>query len=278
MTPNSEVVSQNVAFALQEDIGTGDVTVLLIPETRTLKAEIISREDMVLCGRPWADKVFNLIDKTLSVNWLYNDGMLIAKNNVLCRIEGSARSILTAERTALNFLQTLSATSTKVHHFSKVLNGTNTRLLDTRKTIPGMRHAQKYAVFCGGGLNHRQGLFDAFLIKENHIAASGSIAKAIRAARAINPDILLEIEVENLEEFREALECKPDRIMLDNFNLTDIEAAVAIRKEKKCELEVSGGLGFNALAEIAKLGVEYVSVGELTKSIQAIDLSLLIRG
>lgn len=276
MKVNPEIVEQNVKFALKEDIGSGDVTAGLILESEIISAQIICRENMVLCGQQWVDAVFKTVDPNLKLEWLVIDGMHATAGSTICIIKGIAAHILTAERTALNFLQTLSATSTRAYHFVTALKDSKTKLLDTRKTLPGLRHAQKYAVYCGGGVNHRHGLYDAYLIKENHILACGSIQNAIEKARQLNPNLLLEIEVENLSEFEEAMAFEPDRIMLDNFNLVDIEKAVSLRSNKKIEIEVSGGVDLNSLASFAKTGVDFVSVGAITKSIQAIDLSLLI--
>lgn len=270
-------VQVDVTQALQEDVGTGDVTAALLPEHLMAEAEIISREPMLICGQPWVNEVFNQIDKNIKLNWQVTEGTWLAKPTTLCRISGPARSMLTAERAALNFLQTLSATATQTYRYVEQLKGTNTRLLDTRKTLPGLRVAQKYAVTCGGGVNHRMGLYDAFLIKENHIKACGSVAKAIALARQTQNNILVETEVETLDELREALAAKPDRILLDNFSLEMLTEAVRINQSNQCTLEASGGINLENIAKIAASGVDFISVGAITKSIQAIDLSLLIR-
>lgn len=270
-------VKSEVASALREDIGSGDVTAALLPEHLMADAEIISREPMLVCGQPWVDEVFHQVDPQIQLHWQVSEGEYLAEPVTLCRLQGPVRGILTAERTALNFLQTLSATATKTHRYVQQLQGTKTRLLDTRKTLPGLRLAQKYAVACGGGTNHRIGLYDAFLIKENHIKACGSIAHAIALARQSHQHLFIEVEVETLEELREALVAQPDRILLDNFSKKMLEEAVKIRQSFDCSLEISGGVGFEHIAELARLGVDYISVGALTKSIQAIDLSLLIR-
>lgn len=267
----------DVTRALEEDIGSGDVTAALIPSELQVLAVILSREPMLVCGRPWVDSVFSEVDKRIQVDWLVDEGSWQDAPTTLCEIRGSARSILTAERTAMNFLQTLSGTATTTHHYLTHLQGYTTRLLDTRKTLPGLRYAQKYAVACAGATNHRFGLYDAYLIKENHIVACGSIAIAIARARVLHPDLLVEVEVENLEELREALDSAPDRIMLDNFSLDMIKAAVLMNQSYKTALEVSGGIDLTTIASIAQTGVDYVSVGSITKSVQAIDLSLLIR-
>ena len=227
--------------------------------------------------RPWVNAVFNQIDTQIEVEWKVSEGEWLDSPATLCTVHGPARAILTAERTVLNFLQTLSATATQTHYYVEKLKGTQTRLLDTRKTIPGLRLAQKYAVTCGGGVNHRMGLYDAFLIKENHIKACGSVAHAISLARQTNKHLLVEIEVETLDELHQALKAHPDRILLDNFSLEMLEKAVRMNQPKYCELEASGGINFDTIAAVARTGVDFISVGAITKSIQAIDLSLLIR-
>ncbi len=277
MLPVPDTLMFDVRRALDEDIRTGDVTAALLPEDQWVDGVIISREPMVICGRPWVDAVFSSIDASIEVQWLVDEGAWLDKPSTLCRIHGKARSILTAERTALNFMQTLSATATQTREYVQALQGYKTRLLDTRKTLPGLRLAQKYAVSCAGGVNHRLGLHDAFLIKENHIAACGSIREAIARARSENLHLLVEVEVENLEQLQEALEAKPDRIMLDNFTLPLLHSAVAMT-QSRCELEASGGIDLSSLAQVAQTGVDYVSVGAITKSIRAIDLSLLLQG
>lgn len=271
-------IQSQVASALEEDIGSGDVTAALLPMNQRAKAEIISREPMVVCGQSWVNEVFRQIDEEISVSWLVNEGEWLDSPATLCSIQGSTRHLLTAERTALNFLQTLSATATHTHVFVQRLAGTKARLLDTRKTIPGLRLAQKYAVHCGGGINHRMGLYDAFLIKENHIKACGSVAKAIELARQTHQKLLIEVEVETLDELQEAIKARPDRILLDNFDLDMLTEAVKLNQPKHCELEASGGINRYNITAIAHTGVDYISIGAITKSIQAIDLSLLIRG
>lgn len=277
MILNTICLSSDVTRALDEDIGTGDVSAALLPSDLSAEAEIISREPMLVCGKPWVDEVFRRINPSIQLNWLVNDGDWLAEPATLCRINGLAKDILTAERSALNFLQTLSGTATKTYHYVQQLKGTNVRLLDTRKTLPGLRYAQKYAVTCGGGTNHRMGLYDAFLIKENHIKACGSISKAIESARAYNHNLLIEVEVETIEELHEALASLPDRVLLDNFTLDMLQEAVAINQPRRCYLEASGGIDLATLKTVAETGVDYISVGSITKSIQAIDLSLLIR-
>lgn len=277
MIPVPDTLMFDVRRALDEDIRTGDVTAALLPEGKWVDGVIISREPMVVCGRPWVDAVFSAIDAAIEVEWLVEEGAWLDTPATLCRLHGLARSILTAERTALNFLQTLSATATQTRVYLQALLGSQTRLLDTRKTLPGLRLAQKYAVACAGGVNHRLGLYDAFLIKENHIAACGSIREAIASARVLNPHLLVEVEVENLAQLQEALEAKPDRIMLDNFSLPLLQQAVDI-SQSRCELEASGGIDLSTIGAVAQTGVDYISVGSMTKSIRAIDLSLLLQG
>ncbi len=267
----------DVQRALAEDIGTGDVTAQLLPAEQWVDAEIISREPMLVCGQAWVDAVFSEIDRDIQVVWLVAEGSWQGSATTLCKIQGQVRGILTAERTALNFLQTLSGTATQTHTYLRQLQGYSTTLLDTRKTLPGLRQAQKYAVACAGGVNHRMGLYDAFLIKENHIKACGSVTAAITLARASNQALFVEIEVESLEQLQEALGAKPDRIMLDNFTLEMIVAAVKMNSPKICEIEVSGNVDLNRIDALAKTGVDYISVGSLTKSVRAIDLSLRVR-
>lgn len=271
----ADILSE-VRSALAEDLGEGDVTAALLPEDLVVEAKIISREPMLLCGCPWVAAVFAEISPEIELHWYAEEGAWLAEPAVLCHLKGQARAILTAERAALNFLQTLSATATQTYQYLVKLKDSKTRLLDTRKTLPGLRRAQKYAVACAGGVNHRMGLYDAFLIKENHIKACGSVTKAIERARQLRSDLLLEIEVETLDELQEALAAKPDRILLDNFSMAMLREAVLINQAYHCELEASGGIDLITIEEIAKIGVDYISVGAITKSIQAIDLSLLI--
>ncbi len=273
--PDALAVEADVRRALAEDIGDGDVTARLLPPEQRCEAAIVTREDMVLCGRDWAEACFRALDPGVTIEWLHADGARVVADTRLCRIEGAGRGIVSAERSALNFLQTLSGTATTTRRYADALTHTRTRVLDTRKTLPGLRVAQKYAVRCGGGMNHRIGLFDAVLIKENHIAAAGSIAAAIANARAVAGSRMVEIEVESLREFDAALAARPDRIMLDELNDADVEEAVR-RNGGRVELEVSGGVSFERLGEIAALGVDFVSVGSLTKHLRAIDLSLRV--
>ncbi|HQW82354.1 MAG: carboxylating nicotinate-nucleotide diphosphorylase [Rhodanobacteraceae bacterium] len=273
--PEASVIEVDVRRALAEDIGDGDLTARLLPPEQRCEAEIITRNDMVLCGRDWADACFRALDPSVTIEWLHADGARLSADTRLCRIEGAARGIVSAERSALNFLQTLSGTATTTRRYADALAHSKTRVLDTRKTLPGLRMAQKYAVRCGGGMNHRVGLFDAILIKENHIAAAGSIAAVIANARKIAGKYMVEVEVESLHEFDSALAAGPDRIMLDELSDADVREAVR-RNGGRVELEVSGGVSFERLDEIAALGVDFVSVGALTKHLRAIDLSLRV--
>lgn len=266
-------IAANVSAALVEDIGSGDITAQLIPVEKQARARVITREPMVLAGRLWFEATFMAVDPTLQVVWQVEEGQLAQANATLVEVTGSARSLLTAERPALNFLQTLSATATATRHLLALIADTGTRLLDTRKTLPGLRVAQKYAVLVGGGHNHRLGLYDAFLIKENHIHAAGSILAAVAAARQQAPGRLVEVEVETLEELEQALQAKADRIMLDNFDLDTMRTAVGIAKGR-AELEASGGVDHTRIRAIAETGVDFISVGTITKDIKAIDLSM----
>ena len=267
-------LNQTVKFALAEDVGDADITAELIDSKNTATAEVITREAAVICGQPWVDEVFRQVDPKVKIEWQINEADLVEAERPLLRVSGLARSILTAERPALNFLQTLSGTATATHRYAQLISHTNARLLDTRKTIPGLRHAQKYAVSKGGGENHRMGLYDAFLIKENHILACGSINNAINRARQLYPDRRVEVEVENLDEFHKAVDAEPDWIMLDNFPLEDMLKAVA-SANRGIKLEASGGIEEDDdLISIAETGVDFVSIGALTKHCQAIDLSM----
>lgn len=274
--PDLNDILDDVRRALAEDIGTGDVTSLLLPHNLSVEAKIICREPMLVCGQAWVDAVFAEVDPEIKLVWQVKEGDWLSGAQTLCHIYGHARHILTAERTALNFMQILSATATQTHHYLQRLKGYQTRILDTRKTIPGLRGAQKYAVSCAGGLNHRFGLYDAYLIKENHIKACGSIKNAVLEARKHQQGLLVEVEVETLEELTEAYTAQPDRILLDNFTLEMLKKAVELNQPKRCELEASGGIDLKNLEDIAQTGVDYISTGSLTKSIKAIDLSLLI--
>jgi len=260
---------------LAEDIGTGDITAAIIPEATYAEAEVITREDMVLCGQAWFDAVFKQLNPDIQIDWQVYDGDNVAKNTLLCKLQGSARALLTGERTALNLLQTLSATATVARQYAEAVKGTNCKVLDTRKTIPALRDAQKYAVKCGGCYNHRIGLYDGVLIKENHIMAAGSIAKAVQTARELST-VAVEVEVESLEQLQEALAAAPDRIMLDNFSLDDLRTAVALT-QGSAELEASGNIDLTNIRTIADTGVDFISIGALTKHIKAVDLSMRIK-
>jgi nicotinate-nucleotide pyrophosphorylase (carboxylating) len=267
---------EQVARALREDIGSGDVTAKLIPAGQHAHARVLCREHAIICGGPWFDATFHQLDPAVRISWHVREGAAVAADTVLCELEGPARPILTGERTALNYLQLLSATATQTSAYVEALTGTGAQILDTRKTIPGLRTAQKYAVRCGGGANHRIGLYDMVLIKENHIAAAGSIAAAISAARAHAGRRKVEVEVENLEQLDQALAAAADIIMLDNFTLEQLRAAVMRNHAhvKPALLEASGGVSLDSIRAIAATGVDYISVGAITKHIRAIDLSM----
>ena len=268
----SDIIAQ-VKQALAEDIGTDDITASLIPADHQAKAKVITREAAIVCGRPWVDEVMRQVDPRIGITWHAQEGELATPDSVLFSLEGPARSLLTAERTALNFFQCLSGTATLCRHYADLVAGTAVKLLDTRKTLPGLRTAQKYAVAIGGCYNHRIGLFDAFLIKENHITACGSINRAIQQARQTAPSKRVEVEVETLAELNEALSAGADIIMLDDFSLADIRTAVQINTHR-AKLEVSGGVDESTLRQIAETGVDYISIGSLTKHCRAIDLSM----
>lgn len=274
-------IELTVRQALAEDLGhlpleQGDITASLIPASQQAKATIISREDCVFCGSAWLTEVFRQLSAEVQVQWFVQDGDKVTANSILCELTGPARILLTGERTALNFIQSLSGTATTTALYVSLLEGSSTRLLDTRKTLPGMRLAQKYAVACGGGKNHRLGLYDAFLIKENHIAAAGSIDNAVSIARQNFPGKPVEVEVEDLIEFEQALKAGADIIMLDNFHIADIQQAVSLNKGQ-AKLEVSGNITAEALRSLSSTGVDYISSGALTKNLQAIDLSMRLR-
>ena len=271
--PDPHAVTENVRAALAEDIGDGDITAALVAPDARARARIITREAAVVCGRPWVDEVFRQVDAAVRISWKCDDGERVAAGATLYELEGPAQALLTGERTALNFLQLLSGTATRCATFAALLDGLPTRLLDTRKTIPGLRVAQKYAVRCGGGRNHRIGLFDAFLVKENHIAACGSIAAAITTARRNAPGKPVEVEVETLSQLEEALAAGVDSVLLDNFDLEGMRRAVAITAGR-AKLEASGGVSESSLRAIAETGVDYISMGTLTKDCKAIDLSM----
>lgn len=280
MQPKKEWINDleaSVKIALDEDIGSGDITAELIPADRTATARIITREQAIISGQAWVNEVFKQVDPSVVVEWHVGDGQQVEANSTLFTLTGNARSLLTGERCALNFLQLLSGTATTCFNYANIVKSTQVKLLDTRKTIPGLRTAQKYAVTCGQCYNHRIGLYDAFLIKENHINACGSIAQAISTARSNHPSKPVEVEVENLEELNQALNAKADIIMLDNFSLDDMRTAVQLTKELtqgKTKLEASGGVTDITLLPIAETGVDYISIGALTKDCKAIDLSM----
>ena len=266
---------------LHEDIGSGDLTAELIPETAVIEAAIVTREPMTMAGRPWVDEIYRQLDPRVEIDWMHDDGEVLEAGTLLCRLRGPARPILSGERGALNILQTLSATATITAAYVDAVAGTGCRILDTRKTLPGLRFAQKHAVRCGGGTNHRIGLFDAVLIKENHIVGAGGIGAAISAARARYPEKPVEVEVESLDELREALTAKAERIMLDNFSVEALRGAVAINRDEgdpPAELEASGSLTIEGVRDVAATGVNFISVGALTKNVQAIDLSMRFEG
>ncbi|KUM41572.1 carboxylating nicotinate-nucleotide diphosphorylase [Pseudomonas sp. EpS/L25] len=271
----AQVVTENVAAALREDIGSGDLTAGLIPERQSARARIITREAAVVAGTAWVDEVFRVLDPRVAVSWQVRDGDRVAPDQVLFELQGPARALLTGERSALNFLQLLSGTATRCRHYADLVQDTAVKLLDTRKTLPGLRRAQKYAVTCGGCHNHRIGLFDAFLIKENHIAACGGIAQAVTTARQLAPGRPVEVEVEDLGELEQALAAGADIVMLDELSLADMRTAVALTAGR-AKLEASGGVNEATLLGIAQTGVDYISIGTLTKDVKAIDLSMRI--
>lgn len=266
---------ETVQNALQEDIGSGDITAQLIPTENWAKAQIISREPAIICGIPWVDEVFRQLDERVTLSWQVQEGEHVQADQILLYLTGPARPLLTGERTALNFLQLLSGTATQTNHYVQKLKGTSTQLLDTRKTLPGLRRAQKYAVHCGGGSNHRLGLYDAFLIKENHIMAAGSLSQAVTQARLLAPHLPVEVEVETLTQITEALAVQVDSLLLDNFTLPQLRQAVEL-VQKRAKLEASGGVNLNTVRTIAETGVDFISIGAITKHVQAIDLSMRI--
>jgi nicotinate-nucleotide pyrophosphorylase (carboxylating) len=269
-----DVIAENVRHALEEDIGSGDLTAALIPATEVARAHVVTKEDAVMCGTAWFTEAFRQVDARIRVEWKARDGDSVRTGQTLCQIEGQARSLLSAERTALNFLQTLSGTATAARRYVEAVKGTRAVILDTRKTLPGLRLAQKYAVRCGGAQNHRIGLYDGILIKENHIAAAGSIAAAVRAAQATAPaGVFIEVEVENLEELREAISAGPERILLDDFKLDDIRQAV-LENRGRAKLEISGGVTLATIRALAETGVDYISSGDITKNMRVVDLSM----
>lgn len=260
---------------IAEDVGSGDLTALIIPEHQQATASVITREDMIMCGRAWFEAVFSRLDKQTVINWKVREGDRVNAGETLCQLTGNARTLLTGERAALNLLQTLSATATLAQRYAQAVAGLNVKVLDTRKTLPGLRQAQKYAVRCGGCHNHRFGLYDGILIKENHILAAGSIALALEKARALHSGVPIEIEVETLDELSQALTAGAERILLDNFSPEQLGTAVR-HNAKRAKLEVSGNVSLENIRSIAETGVDYISVGALTKNVQAVDLSMRI--
>lgn len=277
MIPLPPDLSAQVAAALREDIGTGDITAHLVPATQQVRGAVVTREPAVLCGTAWVQETFRQLDPAIRVSWQAQDGEQVAADQTLFELEGSARPVLTGERTALNFLQLLSATATAARAFTQAIAGTGCEILDTRKTIPGLRTAQKYAVRCGGARNHRMGLYDQVLIKENHIAAAGSLTAAIQAGRrAAAGAAKVEVEVETLEEFAAALAAGPDIILLDEFSLADMRTAVALNKahQRPVKIEASGSVSLQTVRQVAETGVDYISIGGITKHVRAVDLSM----
>ena len=275
-----QAIGPTVAAALAEDVGSGDLTAALVDEDAVVGASIIPREPLVLAGHPWATEVFRQLDERIQVDWYVEDGQRADADDVICKLVGPARPLLTGERTALNFLQTLSGTATATARYVAAVEGTRARVLDTRKTLPGLRLAQKYAVRCGGGHNHRAGLYDAILIKENHARSAGSITAALRRAQDAAAEVMIEVEVESLVELREALDAGAGRILLDNFSLDDLREAVRINADYgyvAAELEASGNVDLETIRDIAATGVDFISTGALTKNVRAIDLSMLFR-
>jgi nicotinate-nucleotide pyrophosphorylase (carboxylating) len=274
--PGAELIAADVTRAFAEDIGTGDATADLLPANARATAILTCREDAVLAGAAWFDACFRRLDPAVDIQWQAADGDRIAPGSRICRLQGNARALVTAERSALNFLQLLSATATVTAAYVRAIEGTRTRVLDTRKTLPGLRLAQKYAVRCGGGVNHRVGLYDAILVKENHIIAAGGIAEAVHAGRASHPDLLLEVEVENIDELGQAIDAGADRVMLDNFSPEALVEAVRFA-DGRVSLEVSGNVELDTIRAIAETGVDYISSGALTKHVRAIDFSLRLQ-
>lgn len=270
---SADQIAADVARALAEDLGNGDLTAALVPEDAPSAATVICREAAVVCGTAWFDAVFRQLDLAVRIEWTVRDGDRVAPGHLLCRLSGRARALLSGERTALNFLQLLCGTASTARAYADAVAGTNTRILDTRKTLPGLRAAQKFATRCGGCVNHRMGLYDAILIKENHIAAAGSLTAAVRASRQRQPERAIEVEVESLAQLDEALCLGVDHLLLDNFSLPELTTAV-LRTAGRARLEASGNVALDDLAAIAATGVDFISVGALTKHVQAIDLSM----
>ena len=275
MLPPADLDAQ-VSAALREDVGRGDVTAALVPPEQRVRGQIVSREAAILCGQPWVEACFRQLDPQIRLTWHLPEGATLAPGARVCTVEGAARGVLTGERTALNFLQLLSGTATAAHRFAQAVAGTGCTVLDTRKTLPGLRNAQKYAVRCGGAANHRMGLYDMVLIKENHILAAGSIGAAVGAARRLAAGVRIEVEVESLEELEQAFAAAPDIVMLDEFSLEDMREAVARNRARgrPVQLEASGSVSLESIAEVAATGVDFISVGALTKHVRAVDLSM----
>jgi len=273
MLPSASIIQEQVAGALAEDIGSGDQTAALIPSNATTTAQVICREHAVLSGTAWFNEVFHQLDPGIAVQWQATDGDTLQPDQLLCTLTGNTRALLTGERTALNYLQTLSGTATRAKRYADAVAGTGVRILDTRKTLPGMRLQQKYAVTCGGCHNHRIGLYDAILIKENHIMAAGSIHAAVETARANAPDLEIEVEVENMNELEQTLAAGVQRVLLDNFSPDQLREAVAF-SQGRARLEASGGINLETIRTIAETGIDDISVGALTKDLQAVDLSM----
>jgi nicotinate-nucleotide pyrophosphorylase (carboxylating) len=273
---SSDLIRADVERTFAEDIGSGDATADLLPADALASATLTCREDAVMAGIDWFNACFRQLDPSVQIEWTVHDGERVSAGSVICRVRGNARAMVSAERSALNFLQLLSGTATATAAYVAAVAGTDVRVLDTRKTVPGLRLAQKYAVRCGGGHNHRVGLYDAILVKENHIIAAGGIGPAAEAARRLHPSLLLEIEVENLDELQQALAAGADRIMLDNFTLPLIREAVAIAKGR-ADLEISGNVDLSTIGDYARTGVDFISVGALTKHVRAVDLSLRLQ-
>ncbi len=271
---NDSAIVEQIRHFLDEDIGSGDLTAAIISDTALARAEVMTREPMVVCGQAWFDAVFKILDKNAMIDWREREGQRVTAGTTLCSVSGRARALLSGERTALNVLQTLSATATLSRQYADAVAGTGCRVLDTRKTIPGLRLAQKYAVKCGGCENHRMGLYDGVLIKENHIIAAGSIASAVKKARS-SAAAMVEVEVENLQELQQAIAAQPDRIMLDNFSLAELASAVELSRGE-IALEASGDIGLNNIRQVAETGVDFISIGALTKNVSAINLSMRI--
>ncbi len=273
MQISQTIIKDQVAQALAEDVGSGDITAALIEEDRQLSTRLLLREQAVICGIDWFNETFLQCDPGIEINWQVREGSRVDADTVVCSVAGPARALLTAERTAINFLQTLSGTASTTNRYARLIKNTSCKILDTRKTIPNLRLAQKYAVACGGGFNHRIGLFDAYLIKENHLQACGGVSNAVGSAKRLNPDLPIEVEVENLEQLQQAIDAGAQRALLDNFSLSMLEQAVTLA-DHVIELEASGNIDETSLLAVARTGVDFISIGALTKHISAIDFSL----